>query len=405
MTSKKPGASRRYVVALCVVAVLVVAWLAWWQWPVASTSPKPVAEASPPAAEAHSFASTLAVHGDTARLSGSNSSDAGAPENPLEALCREQHQQRLTALRDRIRATESPDSAITHALLTRMVTYQGVITPQDDLDAAGRELRIASQRWPDNLDLAWLSLQSCIPKAGCDRDEQVRHLIDIDPDNAVVWMQVMQQQTPGTAAYDQALHRAATSKIYDTRYGTGFLHLQPALATLPLPETCVSAEFRAQMEEQLGHPLTAADWASMTAMGMEHLPTFVDVSRSCRVDTQRTMPMARRQDCMALLARISNGDTAMEQALGLKLQIALAGGGPDTAQLRERYRRLRWLLARAPGLQIGSRFTDYMRDGEVATWQTIAKEQGLWPPPPDWLPDDPRSRSLILTGKAPSKQH
>lgn len=405
MTNKKPGASRRSFITLCVVAALVVALLAWWQWPVAGEVGEPVTAAAPPAAEAHPFAPTLDVQRNAANQHDWSRRDIAAAEGPINTLCREQQQQRLTALRDRIPAGESPDAAITHALLTRMVTWQGVITPQSDFHAAGRELRNASQRWPDDLDLAWLSLQSCSPEAGCDRDEQVRHLIDIDPDNAVVWMQVMQQQTPGTAAYDQALHRAATSKIYDTRFGIRFLHLQPVLATMPLPETCVSPEFRTQMEEQFGHPPTASDWASITAMATEALPAFVDVARSCRVDTQQTMPMARRQDCMALLARISNGGTAVEQSIGLSLRIQLVGDDPGSAPLRERYRRLRWLLARAPGLQLGSRFTDYMRDGEVATWQTVAKEQGLWPPPPDWLPDDPRSRSLILTGIVPPGQH
>jgi hypothetical protein len=34
--------------------------------------------------------------------------------------------------------------------------------------------------------------------------------------------------------------------------------------------------------------------------------------------------------------------------------------------------------------------------GEVATLQALAIERGRWPPPSDWLPDDPRARALIL---------
>lgn len=340
--------------------------------------------------------------------SGSRDSNAGEPESPLQVLCREQQQQRLTALRDRIPAADSPDSAITHALLTKVVALQGARESQPGLDAAGRELWTASKRWPDDLDLAWMSFRTCSPDFGCDRHVALQHLADLDPDNAAVWIWVMHQEEAGSTARDQALHRAATAKLYDTRSGSAFLRLQPVLATTPPPESCLSPEVRLLMSKQLSRPATTADWANMVAMPIEFLNAWMPyggVAKSCKANTQPAMPAPRRQDCMTLLARISDDGSPMAQLIGLSLQIRLAGDGDGSAQLRERYRRLRWLRGHLQELQLGGHVMDIMRDGEVATWQTVAKEQGLWPPPPDWLPDDPRSRSLILTGKVPPGQH
>ncbi len=301
---------------------------------------------------------------------------------------------------------ESPDSAITHALLTKVVAWQGVTRPQSEIDAAGLELWEASKRWPDNLDLAWMSFQMCSPGFGCDRHVALQHLTDLDPDNAAVWIWVVHQEAPGSAASDHALHRAAMAKLYDTRYGSVFLQLQPILATTPPPESCLTPEGKSLVRKQLGRPARTADWANMVAMPMEFLSSWMPyggIAKSCKANTQPAMPVSRRQDCMTLLARMSDGGSPMAQLIGLSLQIQLAGDGDGRAQLRERYRRLRWLREHLQELQLESHVMDIMRDGEVATWQTLAKEKGLWPPPPDWLPDDPRDRSLILTGKVPPK--
>ncbi len=244
----------------------------------------------------------------------------------------------------------------------------------------------------------------CSPGFGCDRHVALQHLIDLDPDNAAVWVWVMHQEEAGSAASDEALHRAATAKLYDTRSGSAFLRLQPILATTPLPESCLSPEAESLMRKQLGHPGTTADWANMVAIPVDFLIRWMpygEVAKSCNANTQSTMSAQRRQDCMTLLARISDGGSPVAQLIGLSLQIQLAGDGDGSAPLRERYRRLRWLWEHMQELQLERHVMDIMHNGEVATWHALAKQQGLWPPPPDWLPDDPRSRSLILTGKVP----
>jgi len=70
--------------------------------------------------------------------------------------------------------------------------------------------------------------------------------------------------------------------------------------------------------------------------------------------------------------------------------------------LRERYRQLRWLMTlAAPQPMPEKHFLRIYSDGEVAMLQSIAMERHQWPPPPGWLPDDPKSRALI-TGEDPS---
>jgi len=46
---------------------------------------------------------------------------------------------------------------------------------------------------------------------------------------------------------------------------------------------------------------------------------------------------------------------------------------------------------------------DYIFD-EIRATQAALEVAGRWPPPADWLPSDPRARSLILTGRPPESR-
>ena len=78
----------------------------------------------------------------------------------------------------------------------------------------------------------------------------------------------------------------------------------------------------------------------------------------------------------------------------------MLGGGEASATWRERYRRLRWLGYQAKAIKespdSGARV---LAEGEFNYYLGLLRDQGLWPPPPAWLPDDADSRSLILEGR------
>jgi hypothetical protein len=109
------------------------------------------------------------------------------------------------------------------------------------------------------------------------------------------------------------------------------------------------------------------------------------------------MPPGRRRDCIELLQRMAIEDDLMRQHMALRKLIPLLGPHAS-APWRERLRQLLWLQGvglRGAGLSSGT-LADYWKRGEVAAWQARAQELGRWPPPPDWLPRDERSRRLIL---------
>lgn len=325
---------------------------------------------------------------------------------PQQARCNQDRTQQLRLARERLRNPATPEEAIQHALLSQMLSLQGA--PADstaNARAIGIELRAARHRWPDSLELAWSSMRNCSQALGCDPDAEWSHLATLDPDNAAVWMLAMDMaaQRHDDNAYDRALHRAAGANFHDSRIGTTFLRVRPLLATLPRPDTCRGQANIAVPTEMLGHAPSASDWDDIEASSLElafGIPGYGSLS-GC--DPGATaMSAQRRRDCMALLPRIAAGYTLLEDNIALRYLIPLAGDGPEGRALRERYRRLRWLWTQVPRTRMPpDYFARLWADGEIALLREAAIAQRRWPPPPDWLPDDERGRSLIIDGRVP----
>ena len=97
---------------------------------------------------------------------------------------------------------------------------------------------------------------------------------------------------------------------------------------------------------------------------------------------------------------MAEGETLIDHAIGLGTLVRLSADMPaeDAALWRERYRQHRWLVEPRnmefawDARQAYARMTE----GEVRTQQAQLQRKGLWPPPADWLPDDPHARGLIL---------
>lgn len=252
------------------------------------------------------------------------------------------------------------------------------------------------------MELAWLAFDTC--NDDCDRDAQVRHLLAVDPDNAAAWMVAMDtaRQRKDQDGFDSALREASQAKIYDPRIGAVFLHMQDQLANVSQPDSCHSPQWKSEMQRGLGRAPTDADLLDGMAGAVEMaiaLPSFSGLF-GCK-DTGWPLTEKRRKQCIALLSRVAAGDTLIEQMLANVLLIKLQSDAEKLAQLRERYRQLRWLMSIAREKPFPQDyFARIYADGEVAVLQAIAIERHQWPPPADWLPDDERGRVLI-TGEPP----
>lgn len=360
---------------------------------------------------------TTADAGKTSVTNTPSVSSPGAPYTPIhgaaevatttapqQAHCSQRRVQQLRLASERLRNPATPEQAIQHALLSQILSLRGApADPGIDARSAGLELRAARRRWPDNLELAWSSVRYCSEGLGCDRETEWSHLATLDPDNGAVWMLAMGMalQRHDDAAYGQALHRAAGAKFYDSRIGTTFLHIRPLLASLPQSDECWGQENTAQLTELIGHAPSASDWADIEASSLElalGMPGLAELS-GCRPQAP-TMSAQRRRDCMSLLSQIAAGETLLEQNIALRWLIPLTGDGPEGMALRERYRRLLWLWTQVPRTHMAADyFSRLWADGEVAMQMEAAIAQHRWPPPPDWLPDDERSRTLIVSGR------
>ena len=383
-------------IAVAVVALMLLVVVGWRQRPdlrhIASLQPGRTGTklAGPGPSSGAMPASTASLRG---RAGGGRDEDASA-------ICNLDYRRSLRGYRDRLAPARNADEAVDRLLLDLLAAY-GSKAAFDDY---GRELRAARARWPDNLQLSWLALGHC--GDGCDQDPEVRHLLSVDPDNAAAWMVAMSaaRRDHDEAGFAYALQRAANAKIYDSRMGVVFLHARTLLARVPLPDSCHAPEALAGLRGDVGREPIDDDLRDITAFAMEAAVAtsgFQGLSRCAARPGVPPLPEPRRGPCIALLSRVAQGDTLLEQQAATSWLLGLETDPTRLAQLRERYRQLQWLQKATFGKPTPEHYaTRVWSQGEVDTMQALAIERGLWPPLAGWLPDDARSRALI-TGDPP----
>ena len=375
------SARRKSIAILAIATVLALA--CWWL-----VDRHAVAGHAPPAQ--HAQRSSPAVADPAAARTSIRASNIAAPDPDPDAAARQSdcmHDRRaqLQHRRAQLGSPATPDAAIEYAFLTSLSA------PDMAPGETARELTAASERWPANVELAWLAAHHC-PRAAC--ASAWRHLAALEPDNAAVWLMAMADTTRAhdQAGYEQALQRAGAARVYDPHDGLVFLHARAVLAALPVPERCRTPGQLASLRQELGRTPTADDWADLESVNTEAALGGADHGglQGCRATAQPSG--TRRQDCIALLSLVASGRTLGDQALALHMLLALEPDAAGTSQLRERYRRVRWLIRQtrlARGIPPGALIQQWTQ-GEVATLQARAIAEGRWPPPADWLPDDLR---------------
>jgi hypothetical protein len=396
--------SRRILVAVVLVGGLL-AGLVWWRGGLArggSTAARPLTEAS-----------TTAPKRETAAFTPGRAQsyhDATIPAlSAREQRCEAARRTHLRAVLAKIRPETSAGATIDHALLADAIGFPepgaGPQAWKIERVASARRWQAARKRWPDDLDIAWFAAMHCNPEVGCDRADAVRHLLALDGHNVMAWLVAIQDARlrHDPDAYWRLLHQAAAqARFSDTRSGTVYLHMKPLLRGATSME-CLGPDAMHTLEQELGHPATADELAAVEAFGLELATVMPPLGavEECKPDHVASSSR-RRNDCIAVLGHLTDGETLIERGIGSAVLIPLLGDGSDGATARERYREFRWLLAAKARLRpTYDVVTEIWAQGEVALLRQRAEAAGLWPPPPGWLPSDARGRALILHGRPP----
>lgn len=375
------------------VALVLLAVVAWRQQPDALCFGSGRATRT-----AEAWTATPKSRIDTATIGTTRSNSAsgsGSKDKDDDAACYSDYRQNLRDYRAQLGPARTAAEAVDRLFLDSLAA---VGTPEA-LVASDRGYRAARERWPNDLELSWLAFDHC--GDGCDQDAEVRHLLAVDPENAAAWMVAMSaaRSNHDERGFAYALQRAANAKIYDSRMGVVFLHARTMLARVPLPDSCRTPQALASLRREVGREPTNDDRLDIMAFAMESAfatTGFQGLSRCASRPTTPPLPATQRKQCVALLSRVAQGDTILEQQAATSWLLGLETDRARLAQSRERYRQLQWLRKITFGNPTPEHYaTRVWSQDEVATMQALAMERGQWPPPPDWLPDDPHARALI----------
>lgn len=259
----------------------------------------------------------------------------------------------------------------------------------------------------DDPDARWMAAHNCV--GGNDCEAARLELRQAEAGNMLVWLREMEEasRNDDPAATRLAFERAASAPDYDAHTGAVQSIMRRAYGTSPLPTACgdegVQRAMQSKMGMDLGRPFGVFDHAMVMASVNAPTPAFSPLRKLCPPDVDRDP--ARREACVRILTRLAEGDIWIQRMLALDVLVQMLGDDPEAAAWRERYRENRWMMTQLAEENIRSllRPEDYWND-EARSVQAALQVAGRWPPPADWLPDEARSRSLILTGRLPQEK-
>lgn len=328
------------------------------------------------------------------RIRTQRSADPNEDDPEAQACSRDFHRS-LQSYHAQLGTAKSADEALDLLLLDMMSTMwagPSSVFPDETYQAV-------AHLWPGDAELAWLSFNHCV-EPGCNREAELRRLLAADPNNTAAWMtaMVIAREHGDEKRWAIALRHASESKFYDSRSGVVFLHTRRLLQQVPPPDSCRSP--MARLAAVFGRPYDDGERMDIMAQGLESavsLPFFPALGL-CRYPAS-ALTEAQRNQCLVVLARVVQGDTLMEQSLALRGLLELESDPARLRHWREQYRQIKLLVAQTGNLEADGLPPHFITlkwsQGEFATYKGLAMERGLWPPPPDWLPDDPKSRALI----------
>lgn len=256
---------------------------------------------------------------------------------------------------------------------------------------------------PDDPHLALVAAIDCGSEE-CDRAAAIDELLRLQPDNALGALLALDAalEAGDPAAIERWLARAAAAGHYDLGYTRTARDYAWAFGNVPAPT--MDAETVRRTVASWGLEVEAAtsadDLVTSNAMGValaHALPSMVGLSDLC---SARRVSSARLATCHRIWRHMAASDTAIAQAFALPQLVQMTGDATARRHWQERLRHFSWLMQEAGRITDLQAARDHVRLGEIQAWERLLKRRGITMPA-GWLPDHPRHRSLILTGRPP----
>lgn len=396
---------QRIALFALVLLVLVGGGAWWWQ----TRKPAPVLEAT--RREVPHVAAKPPSRGQGAPAA---VSDQSKPDAAVMAAMEQCGEALMAGMRKRaLQLSERDDAASQLAsALTPFLEDEAPPDRDEDLHRLIAERQLEQQRAfkrareldPAHPDIAWLAAEKCIEGIGCAAVQQAA--LQAEPDNAAAWVRAMTwaRMRKDDAAMQEAFKRAAAATHYDSHRGSTLLAVMDGYAGLPTPPTCMDARIQEFARKQLpgGRSLDAMTFVEIMAMAGEAQNAIygMELRTMCKAEEGGALPRGRQADCVRIYSTMASDPGVAEQRMALAQLIELTADAPEGVAHRERFRQLQWLMQEQR--KDWRQFDQVaMASNEVEALQEALAKSGRWPPPADWLPDDARSRSLILTGRPP----
>lgn len=194
-------------------------------------------------------------------------------------------------------------------------------------------VKLAAEKEPNRVDIAWLHAQLCLETRGCEPEPLSAHLRKLDPDNGTVWLSALAraQKQQDRAAEDQILEALSHSKHFNI-YWNGLV----ARVALVFSE-----EVAATKADKLPDPLTRALNQTVSWVSGIALPSFEPVAESCGV--ARMVRAETSQRCALIAAALQRSDSYIAEAMGLGIAQRITRLGTDPAtKVAERIDKARY---------------------------------------------------------------
>ncbi len=381
---------RRIALGLACTALLVAAWQGAprQEQSHAARRAQPAAPAqasgAPPPRDAHRLDPGAAAPASTLQAMGE------PPPDPRVQRCEEDFQ---AAAKARIAELARSDSARDQAAAALFDFMPGG-APIPDPTHQSKRLTALAKANPDDRVLAWAAAVRCGHGQPCER-AAVERVLRVDGDNMAAWLFAMDRALGRNdeAEADALLHRAARAPRLQLFWREPGLLAIDALSGLQVP-SCEAA--REDMGRALGldGPMGTDDLATVFALATAAaVPMPLGATRMC--PRRGSVPAARVPACRAVFARMAEGDELISRALGISRMRAWARTPAERAAWKERQRDFLWLQQEAHELRRASRIRMMLEHGEAPFLQALLEEQGRWPAPAGWLPENEHLREEL----------
>jgi hypothetical protein len=182
-------------------------------------------------------------------------------------------------------------------------------------------VKMAAEKEPDRVDIAWLHAQLCLETRGCEPEPLSAILRKLDPDNGTAWLSALAraQKQQDRAAEDQILEALSRSKHFNIYWN----RLVSRVALV------FSEEIAAAKADKLPDPLTRAVNQTVNWMSGIALPSFEPLAESCSVT--RMVRGGTSQLCAQIAAALQRSDSYIAEGMGLGIAQRITTPGTDAA--------------------------------------------------------------------------